>query len=214
MRMKLIIRGTVINLLVPHFKTLSSYLKRTFLEISSSSRSRYKPRYIHFSCLIFWTALRKPHMEFRRFSDVDVLAGKGIIGHDPESRGADGNGFRFTLVGAPVRFSRHDGTWSTETSFLDESARRKSVNLVEIVFPPFFPLFPHELGRREHPTRFLNPLRYKNRCNVDEEKIIFSFLLLCGLMWSRRYIFNKICKIEFLERSRGNCEVKYVEIYI
>lgn len=49
-------------------------------------------------------------MEFRRFSDVDVLAGKGIIGHDPESRGADRNGFRFTLVGTPVRFSRHDGT--------------------------------------------------------------------------------------------------------
>lgn len=89
-------------------------------------------------------------MEFRRFSDVDVLVGKGIIGHDPESRGADRNGFRFTLVGTPVRFSRHDGTWSTETSFLDESARRKSVNLVEIV-PSSFSFS----SRRERPTRFL-----------------------------------------------------------
>lgn len=99
--------------------------------------------YIRFSCLISWTALRcEAHVEFRRFSDVDVLAGKGIIGHDPESRGADRNGFRFTLVGTPVRFSRHDGTWSTETSFLDESARRKSVNLVEIVpFSSFSPSF-------------------------------------------------------------------------
>lgn len=133
-----------------------------FLEISSSSRSReiinneedsvqYIYMYIRFCCLIFWTVLRcEAHMEFRRFSDVDVLVGKGIIGHDPESRGADRNGFRFTLVGTPVRFSRHDGTWSTETSFLDESARRKSVNLVEIV-PSSFSFS----SRREHPTRFL-----------------------------------------------------------
>lgn len=101
-------------------------------------------------------------MEFRRFSDVDVLAGKGIIGHDPESRGADGNGFRFTLVGAPVRFSSHDGTWSTETSFLDESARRKSVNLVEIVFPPSFPLFPHD----EENIRLVSPIPFDIKTDV------------------------------------------------
>ena len=72
-------------------------------------------------------------MEFRCFSDVDVLAGTGIIGHDPESRCADRNGFRFTLVGASVGSSCHDGTRSTKTSFLDESAGRKSVNLTEIL---------------------------------------------------------------------------------
>lgn len=55
---------------------------------------------------------------------MDVLVGKGIIGHDPASRGADGNGFRFTLVGAPVRSSCHDGTGSPKTSLIDESTGR------------------------------------------------------------------------------------------
>ncbi|XP_076656109.1 uncharacterized protein LOC143360842 [Halictus rubicundus] len=57
-------------------------------------------------------------------ADVDVLVGKGIIGHDPASRSTDGNGFRFTLVGAPVRSGCHDGTGSPKTSLIDESTGR------------------------------------------------------------------------------------------
>lgn len=166
-------------------------------------------------------------MEFRRFSDVDVLVGKGIIGHDPESRGADRNGFRFTLVGTPVRFSRHDGTWSTETSFLDESARRKSVNLVEIV-PSSSPSFLFFLAlRREHPTRFLNLLLAldikTDVTKLDEEKyFLFFFVVWYDLVDIQYiiYIFNDVKFAKFslliLEWSRGKevCEVKFVEIYI
>ena len=97
-------------------------------------------------------------------SDVDVLAGKGIIGHDPESRCTDRNGFRFTLVGTSVRFSRHDGTRSTKTSFLDESARRKSVNLAEIVFcfPLFFPVLEIFCEHRLLASSFLKSFHMKS----------------------------------------------------
>lgn len=80
--------------------------------------------------------------------DVDVFFRQGIIRHDSQSNGVNGDCFRFALFRFAISFGRHDGAWSSQTRFLDEFARRKFSSFNEILpdFHPESPSHPHRVS--------------------------------------------------------------------
>lgn len=117
-------------------------------------------------------------------SDVDVFFRQGIIRHDSQSNGVNGNGFRFALFRFAISVGRYDWAWSSQTCLLDEFTRRK-LSFNEIL-PSRFPSWksPYPV---EFPSISVNSLKI-NQYNIYIQIYLMHFA--CQKIVARSFIIG------------------------